>query len=169
MWPHESDSTDLEQQFFSADDEVFVGRQALGWPSSPIGDAEAPVLGGSYSWSDEHEAPSGDDNELCSVEQEGVCGNRRVAATTRCHFWQCATQRADAPASPPTPALALLLQPVVKGKRKRSAESFGELVLVPKQPAAAPLHPAAGWKVAHGTKQAVKSGYRGVRQRPWGA
>ena len=97
-----------------------------------------------------------------------MCGDR-LATKTCSHFWHCATQRADAPAAHATTALALLLQPVVKGKRKRSAESFGELVLVPKQPAAAPSHPGAGFKVAHGTKQAVKSGYRGVRQRPWGA
>jgi hypothetical protein len=87
MWPQESDSTDLEQQFFSADDEMFVG--SLGWPSSPNGgDAEAPVLGGSYSWSDEHEAPSGDDNELCSVEQEGAhVQNPQWEPSLRCHFW----------------------------------------------------------------------------------
>lgn len=57
----------------------------------------------------------------------------------------------------------------MKGKRKRSGEALGDLVLVPKQVKASAVAPLAGFKIAHGTKQAVKSGYRGVRQRPWGA
>jgi hypothetical protein len=94
-----------------------------------------------------------------------------MGAVTALPFLACATPSA---LTPPlltfTAALALLLQPVVKGKRKRSAASFGELILQPK-PVAAQAHAVvpAGYKVAHGTKQAVKSGYRGVRQRPWGA
>jgi hypothetical protein len=88
----------------------------------------------------------------------------------RFHFWPATPSALTPPLLTPTAALALLLQPVVKGKRKRSAASFGELILQPK-PVAAQAHAVvpAGYKVAHGTKQAVKSGYRGVRQRPWGA
>ena len=76
-------------------------------------------------------------------------------------------------------ALAVLFQPAVKPKRKGGrSPAFGDLVLVPKSPAAARANAGAhagcppappGFKLAHGKKQAVKSGYRGVRQRPWGA
>lgn len=85
MWPRDSDSTDLsgnlDEQFFSADDEVFnAGRARLFFPSSPTG-AEAPVLGGSYSWSDEHETPgSGDDSEFSAEDQQGTCPNPQAVA-----------------------------------------------------------------------------------------
>lgn len=71
-------------------------------------------------------------------------------------------------------ALAVLLLPA--GERTRSAApSFGELMLVPKSAApaqpvghTASAHQPAGYKTHNGKKTSVKSGYRGVRQRPWG-
>jgi hypothetical protein len=78
MWPRGADSTDLSEGYLSADDEVFT-HKPLWLPTSPGSQpGEAPVLGGSYSWSDE-QAPgsSGDgDNDLyaCSEEdQQGAC------------------------------------------------------------------------------------------------
>jgi hypothetical protein len=85
-----------------------------------------------------------------------------------------AQPRAHAAPRRPT-ALAVLLLPA--GERTRSAApSFGELMLVPKSAApaqpvghTASAHQPAGYKTHNGKKTSVKSGYRGVRQRPWGA
>ena len=59
-----------------------------------------------------------------------------------------------------------LAKRVAAGKpsaRQGKSASFGELMLQPKQPV------AAGFTTKNGKKTQVKSGYRGVRQRPWGA